>query len=524
MLTGSNIIAGVDSTEGDQVFQAFDPTANALTGPTFHNATANEVKNACTTARQAFEPYRQTSRAQRADFLYAIAEEIEAIAETLTQRATQETALPPARLNGERARTCNQMRLYADHVREGAYLSARIDHAQPNREPLPKPDMRRMFVPIGPVAVFGASNFPLAYSVAGGDTASALAAGCPVVVKAHPAHPGTSELVARAINHAVKRCKLHPGVFSLVHGGVETGQTLVTDPSITGVGFTGSLRAGRALFDLANARPVPIPVFAEMGSVNPVFVLPGAVQQRADDIAKTLAASVTVGVGQFCTNPGLVLGLKGTGFEQLVENLAALVGATPPGTMLTPTIAESYRAGLAERSTLRINPPTASTASGCQVAPEVFQVTGERFLAEPHLAEELFGPTTLAVHCDTLEQLLEIAGSVQGQLTASVHAAEADETTAARLSLALQDKVGRIVWNGVPTGLEVCPSTQHGGPYPASTDSRFTSVGTDAVLRWVKPVCWQDAPQSVLPDELKDGNPMSIWRTVDGVLTKGLNV
>lgn len=522
-LTGSNIVCGSDSREGLEKFKAWDPQAGHELETEFVCATSNEIRRACEGAAAAFPIYSRVSRKDRAAFLHAVADAIEAIGEELTARCMSETALPEARLVNERGRTCNQIRLYADHIAEGTWLDARIDHSIPDRQPLPKPDMRRMLVPLGPVAVFGASNFPLAYSVAGGDTASALAAGCPVVVKAHQAHPGTSELVARAINQAVEKCGLPSGVFSLVHGGSQVGQALVDDPDMAAVGFTGSLRAGRALFDLAASRKSPIPVFAEMGSVNPVFILAGALREKAATIATGLASSVTLGVGQFCTNPGLLIGVDGEEFQSLVADLATKIGAAPEGTMLTRGIAESYRDTLISRlesgAAERVQ-GLGRTTEGCRAAPEVLKVSAGHFLAEPELSEELFGPCTLAVVCSTEEEMLDVANSLAGQLTGSIHAGAGDETMASELNQILTEKVGRIIWNGYPTGLEVCPSTNHGGPYPACTDSRFTSVGTAAVLRWARPVCWQDAPQEMLPPELQDGNPMGIWRTVDGVLGK----
>jgi NADP-dependent aldehyde dehydrogenase len=413
--------------------------------------------------------------------------------------------------------------MFAALVREGSWVDARIDRARPERTPLPKPDIRRMLVPIGPVAVFGASNFPLAFSVAGGDTASALAAGCPVVVKAHPAHPGTSEVAAHAILAAADASGIDRGVFSLLQSTRnDVARALVQHPHVKAVGFTGSLRAGRALFDAGAARPEPIPVYAEMGSVNPVFILPGAVAERATAIADGLKDSVTLGVGQFCTNPGLTIGIGETRFDDLVSQLEARIRSAPPGPMLTPAIGRAYDAGVMRLS--GIDGVTTTRASGAghesPGVPSLFVTKADVFLQHHEIGEEVFGPSTVVIRCDSRDELYRVAAQLKGQLTATVHGTPADlEEHAALISL-LETRAGRLIINGFPTGVEVCPSMQHGGPYPATTDSRSTSVGTAAINRFARPVAYQGFPQSLLPPELRDDNPRGIWRLVDAELTK----
>jgi NADP-dependent aldehyde dehydrogenase len=504
MLTGKSLIAGVQ-TEVEE-------------------ASAAHVDAALEAAERAAHEYRRTSPAQRAAFLDRIAEEIERVGDLLDV-AHAETALPPARLAGERARTTGQLRLFADLVREGSWVEARIDRALPDRTPLPKPDVRRMLIPIGPVAVFGASNFPLAFSVAGGDTASALAAGCPVVVKAHPAHPATSELAGRAVTRAAAAAGMPPGVFSLIQSSRnDVALALVRHRHTAAVGFTGSLRAGRALFDAAAQRPDPIPVYAEMGSVNPVFLLPGALAERAEAIAEGLAISVTLGVGQFCTNPGVVVGVATGAFNRFVQRLEELIRRAQPGTMLYPALLESYEAGVRRLGAVAGTTTVRSSAGGATqescALPSMFDTTAQTFLRHQELAEEVFGPSTVVVRCGSREEVEAVARSLEGQLTATVHGTPADLVEHAWLVPILEDKAGRLVVNGFPTGVEVCASMQHGGPYPATTDSRTTSVGTAAIHRFARPVAYQNFPQPSLPPELQDANPRGIWRWVDGAMTK----
>jgi NADP-dependent aldehyde dehydrogenase len=499
-----------------------DPATGQPIEPPYFEAGTAEVDRALQSADEAFETYRHHSPADRAKFLRAIATEIEALGDELIERANQETALGVERLRGERGRTIGQLRLFADVIEEGSWVGARIDRAIPDRKPLPKPDLRRMLIPLGPVVVFGASNFPLAFSVAGGDTASALAAGCPVVVKAHPAHPGTSELVAAAINRAVKTSGMPAGVFSLLHGrSPELSLSLVRQPLTTAVGFTGSLRAGRALFDAAASRPNPIPVYAEMGSINPVFLLPGALAERGEQIAQGLKQSVTMGVGQFCTKPGVIVGLAGDSTGKFVALSTELMKSALPGAMLHAGIGGAYRDGLKQTSkVLGITvAASAEVAANTQVVPTLFATDGETFLANKRLGEELFGPSAVLVTASSRSQMLQIARDLEGHLTATIHGTPADLNDFKDLVDILQQKVGRLIFNGFPTGVEVCPSMQHGGPYPATTDSRTTSVGTAAIERFVRPIALQNFPQEALPPELQNENPRHIWRLVDSQWT-----
>ena len=515
MLTGKNLIASkaVDAAEG--VFTAGGVLAQ------FEEASSAHVDRAVEAAAGAFEPYRRLSADARAAFLERIAALIEGN-DDLVEAAHVETALSTARLAGERARTANQLRMFAALVREGSWVDARIDRALPGRTPLPKPDIRRILIPIGPVAVFGASNFPLAFSVAGGDTASALAAGCPVVVKAHPAHPATSEIAARAIVDAAGDSGMPPGVFSLLQSTRnEIARALVQHPDVKAVGFTGSLRAGRALFDAAASRPEPIPVYAEMGSVNPVFILPGALAERAASLADGLKDSVTLGVGQFCTNPGLTIGVGDERFDAFVDRLEAIMRAAPAATMLTPAICRAYEAGVQRLSGIAgVSTRRTSNTSESQALPSLFVTEAAVFLRHHEVGEEVFGPSTVVVRCGSREELEAVARELEGQLTATLHGTPADLEEYASLVSILEHKAGRLIVNGFPTGVEVCPSMQHGGPYPATTDSRSTSVGTAAINRFARPVAYQNFPPSLLPPELQDANPRGIWRLVDGQLTK----
>jgi len=521
-LTGQNFIAGAPAG-GRTPLRAVKPATGATLPPAFLEADAELVDAALAAADGAFAAYARTSAADRAAFLRAVADEIVALGSQLLERAQAETALPPARLESERGRTVNQLRMFAALLEEGSWVEAIIDPGDPARVPAPKPDIRRMLVPLGPVAVFAASNFPLAFSVAGGDTASALAAGCPVVVKAHPAHPGTAELVARAVAAAARRSGIPAGVCSLLHGwSHEVGLALVRHRLTRAVGFTGSLRAGRALFDAAAVRPEPIPVYAEMGSVNPVFLLPAALAQRAEQIAEGLAQSVTLGVGQFCTNPGVVLGIRGAGLDRLRVALAGRIGTTAAGVMLYQRLSQSYAAGVArarERSAAQLAAAPA-TDGPTRAAPTLLATDAATFVADAGLREEIFGPASLLVTAADGEELLRAAEALEGQLTASIHGTEDDLHAHARLVEVLQRKAGRLIFNGFPTGVEVGHAMQHGGPYPASTDVRTTSVGATAILRFVRPVCWQDFPDAALPPALRDRNALGIWRRVNGELTK----
>jgi NADP-dependent aldehyde dehydrogenase len=526
LLHGKSYIAGVLVEENARSFRAISPLTSEPLEPAFHECTGDAVERALTLAEEAFVSYRQISAEARAAFLEKIAEEIVAIGEPLLERAHRETGLPMDRLTGERGRTVGQLRLFAEVVREGSWVDARIDTAMPDRKPLPKADIRRMLKPLGPIVVFGSSNFPLAFSVAGGDTASALAAGCPVIVKAHRAHPGTSELVGGAITRAVEACGLPAGVFSMLHGaGAEVGMALVKHPLCRGAGFTGSRAAGRALFDAAAARPDPIPVFAEMSSLNPLFILPGALRERGAQIVEGLRASVTTGVGQFCTKPGLVFGLGGPEFTGFAEKFAAAIRGSAPATMLHPGICKSYHQGLdlAEKVPgvvalgMSDSEPDEKQTHGEAV---VFATNTDGFLENPQLHEEIFGPYTLLTTANGMEDLLRVANGLEGQLTATLHATGEDLAAAGELIAVLERKVGRLVINGYPTGVEVCPSMHHGGPYPATTDERFTSVGTAAIQRWARPLCYQNFPQAALPVELRDANERGAMRLVNGRLTR----
>lgn len=525
-LTGANLIGGRESGEGRATIRAHDPVVGRDLDPPFFEATTAEVDAAANLARDAAEAFAALGPGRRAGFLRAAGEELLSLGDDLLDRAAEETGLPHPRLEGERARTVGQLRLFADLVAEGSWVDARIDRALPERRPLPRPALRRMLVPIGPVAVFGASNFPLAFSVAGGDTASALAAGCPVVVKAHPAHPGTSELAGRCLLAAADATGMPDGVFSLLHGASpETGLALVRHPAIRAVGFTGSFRAGRALLDAAARRDEPIPVFAEMGSANPVFLLEGALATRGTEVAKGLAASVTLGAGQFCTNPGLVFLVRSAAAETFLGELGALLSAAPAGTMCAEGIAASYRRELESASRLPgVTLAALSAARGSNAAtearPALLTASGDAWLATPRLAEEIYGPVTLVVLFDSRDDLVAAARALPGHLVATVHGTPEELDGAVDFLALLRDRAGRIVVDGFPTGVEVSPAMQHGGPWPAASDPRSTSVGTAAILRFARPVCFQNVPDRLLPEELKDANPRGIWRLVDGHPTR----
>ena len=501
MLTGKHLIAG-QWVAGDATFQSSPATGDALT---FSVGTPAHVDAAVQAAEAAFPSYSALSRDERATFLERIAQEIEARGVEITAIGTSETGLPTARLEGERGRTTGQLRLFAAHIRSGAHLDRRQDAAQPDRKPAARPEIRMVQRPVGPVAVFGASNFPLAFSTAGGDTASALAAGCPVVVKGHSAHPGTAEIVAQAIETAILALGLHPGVFSLVQGGRrDVGEALVQHPLIKAVGFTGSLGGGRALFDLCVRRPEPIPFFGELGSVNPMFLLPEAVKARGEAIAKGWAGSLTMGAGQFCTNPGISVVIDGPEAAAFITAAKEAVGQVGAQTMLTDGIAAAYRAGrdrVGSQSGVR---EVLTTVSDLRHAtPYLFEVSGDDWLGNHALKEEVFGPLGLIVRVSDAAQMLAVASSLEGQLTCTLHLDDGDTALGQALMPVLERKAGRVLANGFPTGVEVVDAQVHGGPYPASTNFGATSVGTLSIRRWLRPVAYQNLPEALLPADLR---------------------
>lgn len=528
-LTGRSIIGLESSPAGTETFTAFNPATGEPLAPKYFSASLEDLDRIAHLAEDAFSSYSRLSGKLKAEFLRNIAQALQTASESLVERAHLETALPKPRLQGEVARTANQFRLFADVIEEGSWVMARLDYADPDRKPLPKPDLRSMLRPLGPVAVFGASNFPFAYSVGGGDTASALAAGNPVIVKAHAAHPGASEMVGHIIAFCVRDCGLHPGVFSLLmDAGTRIGAALVQHPLVKGVGFTGSLTAGRALMDLAASRAEPIPCYTEMGSTNPVFILPGALRRRGKQIAAGLHGSFTLGGGQFCTKPGLVFMPQQKETAEVMNSLRDLVSATPSFTMLTAGIAAQYGRATAQRAagnqaTLVASAPPSDSAAGpetCAARAMLFETSVASFLAEPALSHEIFGPETLLVHYGNAHQLIEAAQSLHGHLTAAVFGEEEDFIEHAELIAMLERKAGRILFNGYPTGVEVSHAMVHGGPYPATSDGRSTSVGSQAIFRFARPVCYQGFIQSALPLELQDGNPLKILRMVSGSFTR----
>ena len=485
----------------------------------FKDSTPAEIDLVMQQSWLAFPEYRKTSLRQRGELMRTIGKEIEALGDVLIHTVMEETHLPEARVRNEKARTIFQLTSYAAACEAGHWLEARIDTAVPEKG---DPDIRKMQVPLGPVVVFGASNFPFAYSTAGGDTASALAAGCPVVVKAHPAHARTSEMVAGAIGAAVEKCGLPKGVFAHVHGaGFETGKALVTHPHTRAVGFTGSYGGGKALFDWANQRPVPIPVFAEMGSINPVFLLPGKIKEAAKETAASIAGSITLGTGQFCTNPGLLVGIDNEDLQGFIRELGAAIEKTAPGTMLHAGIAKAYgekRAAALAQPTVETVAVSAISPQNDQGVPTVASATAQAFFNNPLLHQEVFGPYSLVIRCKDKNEMLAVATHLEGQLTTSLMATEKDIADNGVLVDALQDLCGRMIFNGVPTGVRVSLSMQHGGPFPATTDSRYTSVGADAIKRWVRPLSFQNWADALLPEALQNDNPLGIWRTVNDVL------
>ncbi len=526
MLTGHHLIAGRETRSDHSPFQAANPATGEKLEPAFSEATAAMADEALRAADGAFDALRTADSETRAAFLESLAEEILALGDALLERAHAETGLPLARLTGERARTMYQCRMFAHLIREGSWAEASIDKAQPERQPLPKPDVRRVLMPVGPVVVFGASNFPFAIGVVGTDTVCALASGCPVVVKAHPAHPGTCEMLSRAVFHALRKNGLPDGCFSMLHGrGNDIGVELVKHPLTQAVGFTGSLKGGRALFDVANARPRPIPFYGEMGSINPVFVLPGALKERAAKMAEAYVQSVTMGVGQFCTNPAIVLGLQSAELDTFVQSAGENARKVAPQSMLHRGIHEAYNAGTAVWHTVSglelagqsdAQPDNDASQAACRI----FTTTLDVLEGNEELRHEVFGPCSIVTQCPTLDDLLNFARNLDGQLTAAIHGTPEDLREYAPLVRILERKVGRIIFNGFGTGIEPCPSMHHGGPYPAATHSFFTSIGTGSIYRFVRPVCFQGFPDDCLPEALQNSNPRHSMRLVDGVLTR----
>ncbi|MFK7750545.1 MAG: aldehyde dehydrogenase (NADP(+)) [Kordia sp.] len=524
MITGKNYIGNSLSADGTITYRTFNPKTNTTNENIYSEATSKEIQEAVNLASEAFKEFRTISGVKKAAFLNAIADEILALDDELVKVYMSETGLPEGRAKGERGRTIGQLRTFAKLIEEGSWVEARIDPAQPERIPNPRVDLRKMLVPIGPIVVFGASNFPLAYSTAGGDTASALASGCPVIVKSHPMHAGTGELVASAIAKAAQKTGMPNGVFSnLNSSGIEVGQELVSHPKVKGVGFTGSIRGGRALLDLAAKRKEPIPVFAEMGSINPVILLPKALENKGESWAKTYAKSITLGTGQFCTNPGLILGIQSESLTNFINILSEEIVQIKPQCMLHPNIHAAYtnnKLQAQDQENVTTVAAITETVTENYAQQAVATVEGKTFLENSTLHEEVFGPFSLVVQCENEAELEAIISNLEGQLTGTILSEENEVSDYDNIIKALSDRVGRIIFNGVPTGVEVVPAMLHGGPYPASTDSRFTAVGRDAIKRWVRPFSFQDFPNELLPDELKNENPLQILRLVDDQETK----
>lgn len=520
MITGKNYVGSSLTSEGDITYKTLNPKTNLENEIVYHEASNEEIQRAVELSEKAFTSYKNLSGSRKAEFLNAMADEIEALGDLLIKTYCSETGLPAGRAQGERGRTVFQLRSFAEMVKEGTWVEASIDTAIPDRTPIPKIDHRKMLKPLGPIVVFGASNFPLAYSTAGGDTAAALAAGCPVIVKSHPMHSGTGELVSSAIIKAARQTGMPEGVFSnLNSSGIHVGVELVKHPSVKGVGFTGSIKAGRALFDIANGRNEPIPVFAEMGSVNPVILMPEAAKSEGNTWAKTYASSITLGSGQFCTNPGLILGIKNDDLNNFIQTLSNEILKIDPSCMLHPNIIGNYERNkslVSAQEGVRIEADFTDQVADNYGRQAILTVEGSTFLNNPILHQEVFGPYSLVVQCDSKEQLKRILSLLEGQLTGTVLSNLDELANNQDVVDALQNRVGRIIFNGVPTGVEVCPSMQHGGPYPASTDSRFTAVGIHSVKRWVRPVTFQNWPDKLLPDELKNENVLQISRLING--------
>lgn len=523
MITGTNFIGNKSSAAGTKTFKTFNPQLNIENQNIFTEATSEEIDQAVTLAGEAFKKFSKISREKKALFLNTIADEILALGDELIEIYCLESGLPEGRAKGERGRTIGQLRSFAELVADGSWVEATIDTAIPDRVPIPKPDIRKMLVPLGPIVVFGASNFPLAYSTAGGDTASAFAAGCPVLVKSHPMHAGTGELVASAIIRAVEKTGMPNGTFSnLNSSGIEVGQKLVNHPGVKAVGFTGSIRGGRALYDLASQREEPIPVFAEMGSINPVVILPKALETRGVDLAKTYAKSITLGTGQFCTNPGLLLGIKGASLDRFIQTLSDEIVKIEPSCMLHPNIIGAYESNKNKAINQKGITVTSSYDNDVKTnyaRQAITTVEGHTFLENTTLHQEVFGPFSMVVQCKDTAEMELLISKLEGQLTGTIIADDKDAMNHSRVISALENRVGRIIFNGVPTGVEVCPAMVHGGPYPASTDSRFTAVGIHSIKRWVRPFSYQDWPDELLPNELKNENQLGISRLVNNKLT-----
>jgi 2,5-dioxopentanoate dehydrogenase len=522
-ITGKNLIGNKLSGDGEKIFYGENAATGKKSEPGFREASFSEINRAIEKSKEAFQVYRNKSGLEKAAFLETIADEIMSLGDDLIRRAMEETGLPEARLNGERARTVGQLKLFAQLLQEGSWVGARIDSAQPDRKPAPRPDIRSMQKALGPAGIFGASNFPFAFSVAGGDTVSALAAGCTVVFKAHPAHPGTCELTGAAIIKAVKKSGMPEGTFSMLQGrSVEVGMAIVRNPLIQSIGFTGSFAGGKALFDEANRRPNPIPVYAEMGSTNPVFILPNILKDRTEKIAEELSASVTMGVGQFCTNPGLVFTEQSVSEDDFKNHLSKFISAYIPGVMLSNGIRNNFQKGIEKLKAIQGVKQLTGKNTGSEEttgAGHLFHSTASLFLLNHELEEEVFGPSTLIITADNKQQLMEAANKLGGHLTATIHGTESDLLEYTELIAILEQKVGRLLLNGYPTGVEVCQAMVHGGPFPSTTDSKTSSVGTLAIHRFTRPVCYQNFSQQLLPPELKDSNPLHIWRLFDSEMT-----
>lgn len=524
MITGKNYIGSQLKASGSKTFKTFNPQLNKENPWVFTEATQDEIEETVTLANQAFATYKKCSGSEKATFLNAIADEILALGDDLLTQYSSESGFPRGRAEGERGRMIGQLRSFADMLTEGSWVKATIDTAIADRQPAPKEDLRKIFAPLGPVVVFGSSNFPFAFSTAGGDTASALAAGCPVIVKSHSMHIGTGEMVASAIIKAAQKTNMPEGVFSnLIGGGTTLGASLVKHPLVKAVGFTGSIRGGRALFDLAAQRPEPIPVFAEMGSVNPVVLLPNALTENSEKWANAYAGSITLGAGQFCTNPGLLIGIKGAALTKFSEELATAIEKIAPSCMLHPSMQSGFEDGAQKMSAQ----PGVSKVAQYQgdVAPNygaqtVLTVDGKTFLENKTLSHEVFGPFSIIVQCENQAELVAVIAQLDGQLTGTIIGEAKELEQHQDVVAAMQNRVGRLIFNGVPTGVEVCPSMIHGGPYPASSDSRFTAVGIDAVYRWVRPFSYQNWPNELLPLELQNENPLQILRMVNNSATK----
>lgn len=520
----SNIVAGKVVKGNNSTFKAFNPSTLTHLEGDFEIASEENVQQAVTAAKEAFQTYRHASGQKKAELLNAIASEIEAIGDPLLERASQESGLPIGRFKGERGRTCGQLRMFAQLVEEGSWVEAKIDEALPDRKPLPRVDIRNMLQPLGPVVIFGASNFPLAFSTAGGDTASALAAGCPVIVKAHPSHPGTNALVSEAIAKALQKCNLPAGIYSTLYdNGYSTGSDLVQHPDITAVGFTGSEAGGKALMDLAANRENPIPVYAEMGSTNPVFILPEKLKNEVDSLPNTIAGSVNMGVGQFCTNPGLLFVQESENLSEFSSNLEKAFENLDAFTMLNEGIYKNYiqKRGDALDTEGVVSIKTKNEEKDTLKAPPaIAKVTYDEFCKNPNLHEEIFGPFTLMVICKNKSEMISLAQNIKGQLTSTFLGTENDLNENKDIIDIVSDRVGRVVFNGVPTGVEVGHAMHHGGPFPASSNGRYTSVGTGAIKRFARPVAWQNCPDFLLPDALKNNNPLGIWRQVNGEMSK----